>query len=241
MCADRLVGRLEDAVEELHLVEDAERPALLARAVVGEDEHERVVELAGRGEVVDEATDLVVGVVEERGERLLQARRELPLVLGQLVPRLDARVARRELGARGHDAQLELAGEPPLARDVPARVEPAPVLLHVLGRRLVRRVRRAEREVAEERAVGTHGARVVDELDRVVDQVLAQVVAVLGARGRVDAVVVVGEVGGVLVGLAFEEPVEAVEPALQRPLVVRAGRRTRRPSGTGATCRPRTS
>ncbi len=65
----------------------------------------------------------------------------------------------------------------------------------------------------------------MDELDRVVDQVLAQVVAVLGERGRVDAVVVVGQVGAVLVGLALHEPVEPVEPPLQRPLVVGTGGR----------------
>ena len=60
---------------------------------------------------------------------------------------------------------------------------------------------------------------------RAVDEVLAQVVAVLGACRRVDAVVVVGEVGGELVGLTVEEAVEAVEAALQRPLVERPGRR----------------
>ena len=44
--SDRFVGRLEDAVEELHLVHHAERAALLRRAVVGEDDQHRVVELA---------------------------------------------------------------------------------------------------------------------------------------------------------------------------------------------------
>ncbi len=88
----------------------------------------------------------------------------------------------------------------------------------------MRRVRRAEREVAEERAVGAHRLRVVDEADRPVDEVLAEVVAVFGVGRRVDPMVVVGEVGRVLVRLAFEEAVEPVEPALQRPLVERTCR-----------------
>ena len=41
---------------------------------------------------------------------------------------------------------------------------------------------------------------------------------------RVDVVVVVDELGVELVGLPFEEPVEAVEAALARPLVVGPGR-----------------
>ena len=45
----------------------------------------------------------------------------------------------------------------------------------------------------------------------VVDQVLAEVVAVGRRRGRVDVVVVVDELGVELVGLAVEEAVEAVE------------------------------
>ncbi len=65
----------------------------------------------------------------------------------------------------------------------------------------------------------------MDERQRVVDEVLAQVVAVLRGGGGLDRVVVVDELGRELVGLAVEEPVEPVEPPLAGPLVVRAGRR----------------
>ncbi len=82
-----------------------------------------------------------------------------------------------------------------------------------------------ERQVGEEGPVGPDGDRVVDEPDGVVDQVLAQVVAVVGGGGGLDVMVVVDEVGGELVRLALEEAVEPVEAPLERPLVEGAGRR----------------
>ena len=129
-------------------------------------------------ERVDQPTDLRVGVVEEPGEGFLEPGRELAVVLGHVVPRVDARVARRELRVLGEEAAFDLVGVPLLARDVPAGVERAPVLLEVLVGRLVRRVGGAEREVEEERTVGPDRLRVVHELDRVIDEVLAEVVAV---------------------------------------------------------------
>ena len=84
---------------------------------------------------------------------------------------------------------------------------------------------RPEGQVQEERPVGTHALRVVHELDGAVHEVLGDVVAVLRLRRRVDEVVVVGERGAELVGLALEEPVEAVETPLEGPVVERPGRR----------------
>ncbi len=72
---------------------------------------------------LDQPADLVVGVVEERRERLLEAGREPLLVLGQVVPGVDAGIAGRQLGSLGDDAQLELALEPAGSHDVPALVE----------------------------------------------------------------------------------------------------------------------
>ncbi len=87
------------------------------------------------------------------------------------------------------------------------------------------RVHGPEGQIGEEGPVGTDGRGVVDEADGVVDQVLAQVVALVGGGRGLDAVVVVDQLGMELVGLALEEPVEAVEPPLAGPLVVGPGRR----------------
>ena len=78
--------------------------------------------------------------------------------------------------------------------------------------------------VEEERAIGAHRHGVVHELDRPVDDVLADVVALIGAPRRVDVVVVVGQRRAELVGLAVEEAIEAIKAPLQWPLVVGAGR-----------------
>ena len=68
---DGLVWCFEDPVEVLHLVHDAEGTTLLGGAVVGEDDEERVVQFSNSAETVDEATDLVVGVVEKGGKGFL--------------------------------------------------------------------------------------------------------------------------------------------------------------------------
>jgi len=52
----------------------------------------------------------------------------------------------------------------------------------------------------------------VDEADRVVDEVLAEVVTVGHALWSLDAVIVVREVRCELIGLAVEESVVAIEP-----------------------------
>ena len=169
----------------------------------------------------DQAADLRVGVVEEAGECFLEASRELLVILGHVVPRVDAGIAGCELRVGGQEAALDLVGMPLGAGEVPPLVERAAVLREVLRRRLVWRVRGAEREVEEERTVGPDGLRVVHELDRVIDEVLAQVVPVGRGFRRVHVVVVVHDLGMELIGLAVEEAVEPIEAALARPLVVR--------------------
>jgi hypothetical protein len=71
---------VRDAVEELVLVERAVRAALAAGAVIGDDDDDRVVELLGLLQVVDEPPDLRVGVGHEAGEDLGHAREEPALV-----------------------------------------------------------------------------------------------------------------------------------------------------------------
>ncbi len=223
---DGLVGRLEDPVEELHLVHDPERTALLRCAVVRQHDEHGVVELSEPSQSVDEATDLIVGVVEERGEGLLESTRQSLLVLREVVPGVDTRIAWCEFGPLRNDAELELALEPALAHDVPALVELPAVLCEVLRWRLMRCMRRSEREVGEERPIGAHADTVGDHPQCLVDQILRQVIAIVGARRRRDGVVVGDQFGVELVGLALHEAVEPVEPTRQRPLVERAGGRT---------------
>ena len=222
---DGLLGHLVDAVEPLHLVHHPERAALLGRPVVGQHDQDGVVELAQMVEAVDQPPDLVVGVVEEGGEGLLEAGREDLVALGQGVPRLHARVAGRQPGPLRDHAEVQLAPVPALPHDVPSLVVAAPVLGQVAGGRLMGGVGGAEGEVGQERPVGADPLAVADHQQQLIDEVLAEVVAVLGAGRRVGAVIVDDQLRVELVGLALQEAVEAVEAPAQRPLVEGPSRR----------------
>ena len=110
-----------------------------------------------------------------------------------------------------------------LAVVLPAAVELALVLISPLLRHMVRRMTGAGGVVEEEGFVGGVDVRVLDELDRLVGQIDAQMVAVLRQCGLLDLVVVVGQFRIPLVGLATEEAVVALEAATKRPAVVGAG------------------
>ena len=89
-------------VEELAFVDRAGRPALGARAVVGDDHDQGVVVLADVLQERDQLADVVVGVLEKAGEHLHHPRIEAPLVGGELAPVLHVGIVARELrGQRG--------------------------------------------------------------------------------------------------------------------------------------------
>ena len=88
----------------------------------------------------------------------------------------------------------------------------------------MRRVVSAGAEIQEERLVGRHLLRVANELYGLVDQVFGQVIALLRRFRRLDLVVVVDQIGIILVGVAAQESVVALEAASQRPTIVRTRR-----------------
>ena len=139
----------------------------------------------------------------------------------QRVPLLDVGVARGELGLAGEEPELLLAREHGLAVRVPAVVEGALVAVGPFLRHVMRGVRAAGRVVHEERLLRSVHVGVEHELDRLVGQVLAQVVALLGRARLGHRRVVLGQVRIPLVGLAAQEAVEALEAAAQRPAVER--------------------
>ena len=222
---NRFIRRLDEEVEELHLVQHAEGAALLARSVVGQQHDHRVVGDSEGLERVHESADLIVGVVEECGVGLLEAAGQTTLVVGEIAPGLDAWIAWGQFGVVRNHTEFLLTSEPPFAPHVPTLVEDSAVLREVLRRGLMRSMGGSERQVHEEGPVGTHTHRVVHEFDGLVDQIFTQVIAVLRATRRFDPVVVVDQFGVELVGLTVEEPVEPIESALQRPLIERSGGR----------------
>ena len=224
-----------DVVEELVLVERAVGAALAAGPVVGGDDDDGVLQLPGLLQVVEQPPDLVVGVGDEPGVVLGHAGEQAPLVLAQGVPGphevqlgprlpvgpgglgLAVGVDRRQLGVGGQQPHSLLVLQDPGPDGLIALVEAAlvavgPLLPHVVGG-----VGAAGAEVRVEGLVRRHRLGVADELDRLVDQVGRQVVALLGRVGLLGEVVVVDQVGIPLVGLAAQEAVEPLEPPAQRP------------------------
>ena len=132
---------------------------------------------------------------------------------------------RGQLGVGRDHAELLLARERLLAQRVPALVELALVLRRPLRRDVVRRVRRARREVDEERLVGHQRLLLADPPDRPVGHVLGEVVALLRGLVRLDRRRPFVDRRVVLVRLAADEAVEVLEAAAAaRPRVERAER-----------------
>ena len=114
---------------------------------------------------------------------------------------------------RRDDAEFLLPCEGLLAQLVPALVELALVLVGPFLRHVMRRVRRAGREVGEEWLVGHERLLLPDPLDRLGGQILRQVIALLRCLLRLDWSRAFVECWIPLVGLAADEAIKVLEAA----------------------------
>ena len=218
-----LLGRERDPVQRRHLVERARERALHARAVVAPDpDHDGVVELAHLVDRVDDPADVPVGVLGVARVDLHLTGVEALVRLVERVPGRERVVARRQLRVGGNDAERLLPRERLLAHHVPPLVERAAVLVRPLARHVVRRVAAAGCDVGEPRRLRLLGADPVKPVDRLVGEVVLEVVllAVLGL-GDADDLLVLGDQRVVLPGLTAEEAPEVIEPEPGRPAVER--------------------
>ena len=148
-------------------------------AVVAEDvEDERVVEFADFLDAVDQAADFVVRVLRQRRIHFHLPGKDLLLIGREVLPFLHRFRVRRELGARRHDAHLDLPLEDLFAHGVPSLVELAlvEILLQPARRRRVRRMAGALRVVHHEGPVGRQGSRGLNPVDGLVRQVGVEVI-----------------------------------------------------------------
>ena len=174
-----LLDPVGEPVEDLVLVDRPVRAALAGGAVVGDEHDQRVVELAGLLEVVEQPADLVVGVAEEARVHLRHPAEQALLVVGERVPRADGVELRPAVPSSLCSSMYGLIGDSSawsvttpvcfcrsktsLAIGLVAHVE-APLYLsaHSL-RHVVRRMGGAGAVVEEERLVGRDRLRVPDE------------------------------------------------------------------------------
>ena len=196
-------------------------------AVVGGEHDDRVVPLPHGLEVGPEPAEVLVDVVDHPGEDLHVAGEDLPLVVAEVVPRLDGMpglgIARRKFGVRRNDPHLELTLVALPTDLVPASVVHAAVLLDVVDLRLQRRMDGTVGEVHEEGFGGMRCPNLVDHVDRLIGEVVGEVVVVGVLVDRNVVVVLVEPVWLMEVREAVEDPVVPLETLLQRPTVARTG------------------
>ena len=166
----------------------------------------------------------MVGVLEEAGEHLHHPRVEAALISGERLPVRDVGIGRGEFCCCGNQAELLLPVEHLPAIGLPAGVELAGVAVGPLLRHMVGGVHRTKGEVQEERLVRSDLLGVGDHRRGLLDQVGGQVVALLRSGLGFGLGVVPHEFGVVLVGVAAEEAVVALESTAQRPAVIGARR-----------------
>ena len=133
----RLRDRAVHAVPGPQVVQGADRSALRAGSVVGHDHDDRVVEVAGLGQRVDDPAHLGVGVGEVAGEGLHVALVDAALVLAEVRPGRDPGRAGGQDGVAGQQPFGLLTLEGGLPPDVPPLLEAAPIGLDPVGRGLV--------------------------------------------------------------------------------------------------------
>src|SRR5207237_183387 len=106
---EHVLNGLLHTVKISHLVEHSAHATLGTRAIVANDvEDERIFELTGGFDGVDQASDLGVGIFGETGKYLHLPREQLFFVTAKLGPIRNGVRLRCELGARRNDAELDL-------------------------------------------------------------------------------------------------------------------------------------
>ena len=193
---------------------DAGRSTHAAGAIVGGEDDNGIVELIGCLQVVEQATDLRVAVIKEASKGFLQTVGKLLLLVGDVVPGVDTRIARRKLSIRGDYPRCQLAFEPLPSYLVPPGIETTAVLLYIRVWRLMRLVHRAQGEIHEERLLRAVRLFIAQVSDCVINKILGDVVTLLRCAGRVDVVIVAGKFRIELVGGARQKAIVAVETTL---------------------------
>ena len=200
MCSRRQLGRGGHAVEEAPLVERAVGAALAAGAVVGDHDDDRVVELAAttRGSrrparpgrrctrrspantsAIRMKRRFSSSLSDSHGRTVSSSGQGWPS--GPVTPGSPCGLMPLSSVSSGSSPSSFCRARIVVADRLVAVVEGALVLVGPLEEHVVRRVRGIQAEVEEERLVGFDDLGVADELDRLVREVLGDVVALARA------------------------------------------------------------
>ncbi len=148
-----------------HRIDETERTAFLARAVIGQHQDQGVVANARCLQERDQPCQMAVGVVEHAGKCRLQPREHPLFVRAVFIPRLHAVIARGHFGVRRHQPHRLLPRQALLALDVPAMGKNLIIAFDDIGRRLMRRVAGAKCEPGQERQIRPVGDVIGNKAD----------------------------------------------------------------------------
>ncbi len=162
------------------LVVRAVRATFARCAVVGDQHNDGVVELTLCLQMVEQTTDLRIGVAHHGGEHLHHPCVQALMIGLEVVPGRHPGRAFGEHHGLLDDAELLLPFEYVAAPGVPATIESAAVDLQPLRRSLMGRMRRGAGVPHEERPIGVRQPMLTVVLDRCPGQVGVEVVALLG-------------------------------------------------------------
>jgi hypothetical protein len=186
-------------------------------AVVGGDQHQRVVEAAQCLERVHQAAHVLVDVVDDRGVQRHESCMQPSRVRIEAVPRGNAGAVRRQFPRLPVQPHLRLSRDARRANGIPAGIVSSGVTLDVARLRMQRRMRRVVRQVEQERLVGRRGHVRLEPRDRRVGPIVGAVI-VAGVRVVVEHRIVGDELRRrEVMRFTADEAVEAIEAARKRP------------------------
>ena len=186
---------------------------------------QRVLPVTQPIQLIDDPAHLYIAMFGEPGSHLHQSALKRPLVLGDVVPRLHSLVTVGELTVLWDPALVLRALEDPLPVGIPAIIELPGVTVGPLLHDVVWAMQAAAGPIHEERPIGLERLVVAQPVDRILGQVLREVIALLGRLRRPHHRRVAHQMGLVLRSLTGQEAVEILESQSRGPVLEWAGRR----------------
>src|ERR1035441_4770599 len=161
-----------------------ERSFLAGTVITNGNEDQRVVELTNLLQVIDQATDLKVGIGQIACIHFKEACIELFLVRRQLVPGLDVRVTIGKYRIGRDHTEFLLALENLYAECIPSLVELTLVLVAPILVNLMRSMSCARCVVEKERLVRSGLLLTINEEDRLIGDLVTQVATIRSYEDR---------------------------------------------------------
>ena len=205
-------------VEILELVHDTGGTAFLAGAVVRKQYDQGVVELPHLLQKRDQSSDLMIGVIQHPGKCFLKSQGKFLFVFRKLIPGPHPGISRCQLCVFRNNTHFDLSAVPLFANNIPAGIEAAAIFFNEFSGRLMRGMGGTEGQIKKERPIRPDGLCIADKGHGLIDDIFTDMVALIRFAGRINRVVVIGQLRVKLVGFTLQKSIKTVETALKGPV-----------------------